>query len=263
MENQSSKKILNISALLLGGLLFGCNPTQAPVPAPQNILTIPDDKNVTVLWDAVEDTRVTGYNVYKDGVKANTSPIAAASRVTLQALTSRRLQFMVGNVNVLSKFTVRAITGAGEGDTSPESSSRPVVCSRYLVKGTDMGAKFQNIALTRAASPLSSATARVNGTNMPFTSGIFQGELPATVAVGGNIELVTADGDCLVYARDTVPEPPVVTAPNTGDAVSSTAALAVTWTSSTNPDRFVVSATWLEGGWRYRLALRRPRWYST
>jgi hypothetical protein len=253
----SNPKILGVGVLMLTGILASCNtPTVQPVAAPQNILTIPDDKNVTVLWDAVPDERVTGYNVYKDGVKANTSPIAAASRVTLQAASPRRLQFVVSNVSVLSKFTVRAITGSGEGETSPESSSRPVVCSRYLVRGTDMGAQSQNIALTRASAPLSSATARVNGTTIPFSAStnLFQGNLPAAVAVGTLLELVTNDGDCVVYARDTLPERPVVTAPAAAASVSSTAALPVTWTSASNPDRFVVSATWLEGaggtGWR-------------
>jgi hypothetical protein len=251
MKKATSPKILGVGVLVLTGLLASCNPTTQPVAAPQNILTIPDDKNVTVLWDAVQDDRVTGYNVYKDGSKVNTSPIAPSMA---RATAPRRLQFVVSNVTVLSKFTVRAITGSGEGETSPESSSRPVVCSRYLVRGTDMGAQSQNIALTRASAPLSSATVRVNGTNIPFTSSIFQGNLAAAVAVGGNLELVANDGDCVVYARDTLPEKPVVTAPAAGASVSSSAALPVTWTSATNPDRFVVSATWLEGaagtGWR-------------
>jgi hypothetical protein len=251
MKKVNNPKILGVGIVVLTGLLASCNPTTQPVAAPQNILTIPDDKNVTVLWDAVQDERVTGYNVYKDGAKVNTSPIAPSmARATLP----RRLQFVVSNVTVLSKFTVRAITGSGEGETSPESSSHPVVCSRYLVRGTDMGVQSQNIALTRASAPLSSATVRVNGTNIPFTSSIFQGNLAAAVAVGGNLELVANDGNCVVYARDTLPEKPVVTAPAAGASISSSAALPVTWISATNPDRFVVSATWLEGaagtGWR-------------
>jgi von Willebrand factor type D domain/CARDB len=251
MKKADSPKILGVGVLVLTGLLASCNPTIQPVAAPQNILTIPDDKNVTVLWDAVQDQRVTGYNVYKDGTKVNTSPIAPSmARATLP----RRLQFVVSNVTVLSKFTVRAITGSGEGETSPESSSRPVVCSRYLVRGTDMGMQSQNISLTRASAPLSSATVRVNGTNIPFATGIFQGNLPAAVAVGSNLELVSNDGDCVVYARDTLPEKPVVTAPAAAANVSSSAQLPVSWTSATDPDRFVVSATWLEGaggtGWR-------------
>jgi hypothetical protein len=249
--------ILGSSMVILTGLLASCNPTTPviPIAAPQNILTVPDDKNVTVIWDAVDDTRVTGYNVYQDGKKVNSEPIAAASRVTVQATNPlRRLQFLVSNVATLSKFTVRAIGGGTEGTTSPEAPSRPLVCNRYLIKGTDMGAQSQNISLTRASAALSGATVRVNGTTIPFTGSIFQGNLPGGVAVGSNLELLTADGDCLVYARDTLPEKPVVTAPNTGINVQSNVALPVTWTSATNPDRFVVSATWLEGaggtGWR-------------
>jgi hypothetical protein len=259
MKKAMAKKVLGSSVVVLTGLLASCNPTSPviPIAAPQNILTIPDDKNVTVIWDAVDDARVTGYNVYQDGQKVNSDLIAASSRVTTQAANPlRRLQFVVSNVSLanLAKFTVRAVGSGTEGTTSPESPARPVVCNRYLVKGTDMGMQSQNVSLTRAAATLSSATVRVNGTNIPFTSSIFQGNLPSGVAVGSNLELLTADGDCLVYARDTLPEKPVVTAPNAGVNVSNSAVLPVSWTSATNPDRFVVSATWLEGaggtGWR-------------
>ncbi len=244
--------ILGSSVVILTGLLASCNPTTPviPIAAPQNILTVPDDKNVTVIWDAVDDSRVTGYNVYQDGKKVNPEPVAAASRVTVQAAgTLRRLQFLVSNVSLanLSRFTVRAIGGVTEGTPSPESPARPVVCSRYLVKGTDMGAQSQNVSLTRASAALSGATVRVNGTNIPFTGSIFQGNLPSSVAVGSNVEILTADVDCLVYSRDTLPAQPVMTAPSAGLNTSSSAVLPVAWTSVSNPDRFVVVATWLEG----------------
>jgi hypothetical protein len=253
MKQTTSPKILGLGVLVLTGLLASCNPTSTPVAAPQNILTVPDDKNVTVIWDAVQDERVTGYNVYKDGSKVNSSPIAASMA---RAISPRRLQFLVSNVVGLSKFTVRAITSSGEGSTSPESSSTPVICTRYLVQGSDMGAQSQNLSLTRASLALSSAIARVNGTSIPFNAGSsrFQGNLPASVGVGGLLELVTNDGDCVVYARDTLPEQPVVTAPVAAASVNASAALPVSWTSATNPDRFVVAASWLEGssgtGWR-------------
>ncbi len=241
--------ILGSSLVILTAALASCNPPtpEVPLAAPQNILTIPDDKNVTVLWDAVDDARVTGYNVYQDGKKVNATPVAAKSQIALQALSPRRLQFLVSNVANLSKFSVRAIGTGGEGTTSPESPSRPVVCSRYLVKGTDMGAQAQNVSLTRAAAVLNAATVRVNGTNIPFTGSIFQGNLPSSVAVGSNLEILTADSDCLVYARDTLPEQPVLTAPTSGVNISSSAVLPVAWSSANNPDRFVVVATWLEG----------------
>ncbi|MEY4531704.1 MAG: hypothetical protein RLZZ156_2425, partial [Deinococcota bacterium] len=254
--------ILGSSVVILTGLLASCNQV-IPIAAPQNILTVPDDKNVTVIWDAVDDARVTGYNIYQDGKKVNAEPVAAASRVTVQAAGSlRRLQFLVSNVSLanLAKFTVRAIGGSTEGTTSPESPARPVVCSRYLVKGTDMGMQSQNVSLTRASAALGGATVRVNGTNIPFTGSIFQGNLPSSVAVGSNVEILTADGDCLVYARDTLPEKPVVTAPSAGVNVSSGAVLPVAWTSANNPDRFVVSATWLgeAGGTGWRSADLAP-----
>ena len=256
-----NNKILGLSSALLLGLLTACpQPVVTPIAAPQNILTIPDDKNVTVIWDAVQDSRVTGYNVYQDGVKVNTSLIPASARITLQseAGLGGRYRFTVPNVLNLAKFTVRAFGSIGEGLPTPDTSSRPVVCSRYTVKGTNMGGLAQNISLKRGATVLSSATARVNGTNIPFSAGtnLFQGNLAAAVAVGANVELVTADGDCLVYARDTLPESAVVTTPAAAANVAASAVLPVTWTSATNPDRFVVAATWVVGatGFGYRSA---------
>ncbi len=104
---------------------------------------------------------------------------------------------------------------------------------------------------------MTTATVKVNAANIAFNGGssIYQGTLAAAVPVGGNVELLTADGDCLAYAHDVVPESAVLIAPAAGATVNATAITPVTWTSTSNPDRFVVSATWLIDptsgtGWR-------------
>jgi hypothetical protein len=244
---------LGLITLLGMGLLSGCETQPLPIPTPQNILTIPDDKNVTVIWDAVDDARVTGYNVYQDGVVVNTAPIKAASRVGVKASGDpvRRLSFTVANVTTTtdSKFSVSALTATGTGPASDIKIVRPLVCVRYVIEGTDMGRQSQNIRLTKGIANLTTATVKVNGTTIPFvgSSSIYQGNLAAAVAVGGNVEILTADGDCLAYSHDTVPESAVMTAPAAGASLNVTDALPVTWTSTNNPDRFVVAATWTEG----------------
>ncbi len=262
-----AKKLSSLSTIAAFILLAGCNQNAVVDPpkglaVPQNVLAIADDSNVTVVWDAVTDSKVKGYNVYQDGVKVNSDPISnlgAAKPNTRAALDARRLSFVVKNVGAekLHKFGVRAVGDEGESEGSVEPETRPLVCTRYKISGTDMGAFYQNIKLTKSAANLTTATVKVNGANIAFNGGssIYQGTLAAAVPVGGNVELLTADGDCLAFAHDVVPESAVLTAPAAGANVNATAAIPVTWNSGTNPDRFVVSATWLIDpttgtGWR-------------
>ncbi len=248
--------MLRTAGLTVMALLASCNqaPPVLPVAAPQNVRAIPDDKDVTVIWDAVDDTRVTGYNVYQDGVKVNSAPITPASRARLQETVLvgfRPVQFVVKNVDKSKvwNFSVSAIAAIGEGILSPTAPSRPVVCERHKVEGTDMGKLSQNIRLTKGIANLTTATVKVLGTTIPFvgSSNIYQGNLPAALAVGTNVEILTADGDCLAYGYDKVPESPVMTAPAAGATLNVANTLPVTWTSANNPDRFVIVATWTEG----------------
>ncbi len=262
---KDAKKLSSLGAVATFVLLAGCNQNVTPdapkgLSVPQNVLAIADDANVTVVWDAVLDAKVKGYNVYQDGVKVNSDPISNLSVTkTRAANAAKRLSFMVKNVGAekLHKFGVRAIGDDGESEGSVEPETRPLVCTRYKISGTDMGAYYQNIKLTKSAANLTTATVKVNGANIAFNGGssIYQGTLAAAVPVGGNVELLTADGDCLAYAHDVVPESAVLIAPAAGANVNATAIVPVTWTSTSNPDRFVVSATWLINptsgtGWR-------------
>ncbi len=260
-----AKKLSSLGAMATFVLLAGCNQNVTTDPpkglaVPQNVLAIADESNVTVVWDAVLDAKVKGYNVYQDGVKVNSDPISNLSVTkTRAANAAKRLSFTVKNVGAekLHKFGVRAIGDDGESEGSVEPETRPLVCTRYKISGTDMGAYYQNIRLSKSGANLTTATVKVNGANIAFNGGssIYQGTLAAAVPVGGNVELLTADGDCLAYAHDVVPESAVLTAPAAGANVNATAIVPVTWTSGSNPDRFVVSATWLIDatsgtGWR-------------
>ncbi len=254
---------LGFMTLLGMGLLSGCDqpqPEPLPIPAPQNVLTIPDDKNVIVIWDAVDDARVTGYNVYQDGVVVNPAPIKTASRVSVRASGDPigRLSFTVKNVTTTtdSKFSVSALTATGTGPVSDISEARPSVCERHKVEGVDMGKLKQVVRLTKRGVDLTTGSVTVvfgfapgelyRQTTFWYQPGLglyLSSSIPEQ-AVGNVLEILTRDGDCLTYSYDTLPESPALTAPAASTTLNVTNALPVTWTSATNPDRFVVLATW-------------------
>jgi hypothetical protein len=262
------KRLLSLALgfiTLLGmGLLAGCDqpkPDPLPIPAPQNVLTIPDDKNVIVIWDAVDDARVTGYNVYQDGVVVNPAPIKAASRVSVRASGDPigRLRFTVENVTTsgVSKFSVGALTATATGPVSDISEARTSVCERHKVEGVDMGKLKEVVRLTKGGVDLTTGSVTVVfGQLEPGVShiqttfwyvpgfGLYLSSSIPEQAVGNVLEILTRDGDCRTYSYDSIPESPVLTAPAASTTLNVTNALPVAWTSATNPDRFVVLATW-------------------
>ncbi len=145
-----AKKLSSLGAVATFVLLAGCNQNVTTDPpkglaVPQNVLAIADDANVTVVWDAVLDAKVKGYNVYQDGVKVNSDPISNLSTTkTRAANAAKRLSFTVKNVGAekLHKFGVRAIGDDGESEGSVEPETKPLVCTRYKISGTDMGAYY-------------------------------------------------------------------------------------------------------------------------
>src|SRR6478609_5078989 len=70
-----------ITTLSLMLALAGCgagNSTPAPGPlaAPQHVQVIPQDGQATIVWDAPDDAKVTGFNVYQGDQKLNDVPIS-------------------------------------------------------------------------------------------------------------------------------------------------------------------------------------------
>ena len=113
----------------------------------------------------------------------------------------------------------------------------------FLVQGADMGAQLQNITVSNDGAPVSGATVTVNGeAATPGAAGEYAVTLAAPVAAGGALNLeVEASGETIT-ATGIVPEAPAVTAPADAAVVLTTDAIDVTWTSTTDPDRFVVLA---------------------
>lgn len=112
-----------------------------------------------------------------------------------------------------------------------------------LVQGADMGAQVQNINVSNGGAPVSSATVTVNGeAATPGVAGAYAVSLAAPVAAGGALTLSVEAGGGIVTATGNVPEAPAVTAPLDAAVILTTDPIDVTWTSGTDPDRFLVLA---------------------
>jgi hypothetical protein len=124
----------------------------------------------------------------------------------------------------------------GDDDSGPTTET-------FLVQGADMGAQVQNIVVTNDGNPVSGATVAVNGeAATPGAAGEYAVTLAAPVAAGAALNLeVEASGETIT-ATGNVPEAPAVTAPADAAVLVTNAAIDVTWTSATDPDRFVVLA---------------------
>ena len=124
----------------------------------------------------------------------------------------------------------------GDDNSSPTTET-------FRVEGADMGAQLQNIVVTNDGNPVSGATVTVNGeAATPGAAGEYAVTLAAPVAAGSALNLqVEASGETIT-ATGNVPEAPAVTAPADAAVIGSADAIDVTWTSATDPDRFVVLA---------------------
>ena len=116
-----------------------------------------------------------------------------------------------------------------------------------------MGPEFQNVIVSQGGTVVDGATVTVNGTALTQTAAgaIYSGQLPAPVAVGGALDLDVTAGALVVEGLGTVPEPAVVTAPADAAAIAVTVAIEVTWTSTVDPDRWVVDL--FDGATNYSL----------
>ncbi|GAA5435558.1 VWD domain-containing protein [Deinococcus aquaticus] len=202
------------------------------------LLVLPDDGAVTLVWPG--DARAAGYDVYQGSQKLTAQPLRSGK-------AGGPMSFRVKGLKNGQRYDFRVVAlgdpKLAAAMSPAPASGGPLVCARYPVQGTDMGAQSQNVRVGGAA------TVTVNGVNLGLSGGgLYQGTLPAPVAVGAPLNLLTRVGECLVFASDVVPEVPALTAPAAGSSLAASAALPVAWTSASSPQRFVVSATWVTGG---------------
>ncbi len=141
---------------------------------------------------------------------------------------------VTGDVEAGSSMEIRAAAAA-----SPTIS----VVAPVLVTGNDMGEQDQSIQIQQGGLPVDGATVTVNteaatqvgGPGSPYTV-----TLAAPLAVGADLDLAITIGTVAIQGTGTLPEGPVVTAPADGANIPIANAIDVTWTSTTDPDRFVV-----------------------
>jgi hypothetical protein len=117
------------------------------------------------------------------------------------------------------------------------------------VWGRDMGAQDQFVSVQQAGIPLSDATVTVNGMPLTYTvssnqDGYYSGALPSVLSTGQRITLEVMRGASTVTAIGSIPEMPLVTAPQDGAIFGVSDNIPVSWTSTTDPDRFTVIAEW-------------------
>ncbi|MCG6987509.1 MAG: hypothetical protein LJF06_04960, partial [Gemmatimonadetes bacterium] len=144
-----------------------------------------------------------------------------------------------GHVDPDSRMSVR-------GESPPDSviTTGPVPLS---ISG-EMGAQLQNVRITREGVPVTDGAVTVNGVAIPHAgAGFYRGQLPAAVPAGSGLNLQVSAGEATVQGTVNVPEAPVLTAPVTeADIDAGGDSITVTWTSATNPERFV--ASWIFDG---------------
>ena len=109
-----------------------------------------------------------------------------------------------------------------------------------LVFGSDMGAKFEHISLTRSGAAVTGAAVTVNGTPIPETSpGSYNGELPAFLNVGDTITLEIHAGSDVITGVAKIAAVPTITAPADGAVIHPGTPLAFAWTSPSDPNEFL------------------------
>jgi hypothetical protein len=117
------------------------------------------------------------------------------------------------------------------------------------VWGRDMGAYNEFVSVEQAGVPLSDATVTVNGVPLTYAvgsyaDGYYGGALASVLANGQRITLEVTRGASTVTAIGSIPEMPLVTAPQDGATFGVSDDIPVSWTSTTDPDRFAVMADW-------------------
>ncbi len=129
---------------------------------------------------------------------------------------------------------------AGPAETEEQEEEPQAV---YTVTGSDMGAVYQNLNILRDGVPLAGADVKVNGVAIPAaaSAGSYYGPIPA-VDPGGSIVLEVRSGADVVRGTDVMPAIPAVMVPADGETMVEGTAVTVQWTSTSDPDRFTVTA---------------------
>jgi hypothetical protein len=156
-----------------------------------------------------------------------------------KGIAMRRARVVFHGVTLL--FLLALIASCDNDTTGPLEQVTPL-----LIAGGDMGAQLQDLTITREGVAITDGTVTVNGVAIPHAgSGRYVGQLPDAVPAGSPINLQVSAGGATVQGTVNVPEAPVLTAPATGAAFAAADYITVSWTSATDPDRFIVYGAWV------------------
>lgn len=223
----------------------GTVPEAPVITAPLDGADVAVAADVEVTWTSTADPD--GWLV--TAVSGGTTVTVESADGALRALTLPGASLAAGDWEV----QVYAVDdGALTGDTEAGSTmavraaaaTNPTisVVAPVLVTGNDMSEQDQSIRIEQSGAVVNGATVTVNGeaasqagAGSPYTV-----TLAAPLAVGGNLDLDISFGSVVIEGGGTVPEGPVVTAPADGADFALTDPINVTWTSTANPDHFVV-----------------------
>jgi hypothetical protein len=252
-------KSIQLCALLLAaGLLLGCSSgptdpgqltpdastpdastpdasTPAPPAAPARVLAAPGDGAVTLSWDAVCGA-VDHYVISQGTDPAHLTQVGTSADATFTAsgLTN----------GTTYAFSVSAVDASNrEGAPSEVVSARPMSPQAYRMFGSDLSAYWENVYLYDGSDTVTDATIWVNQTPLTYADGWYAGQLPDVLDAGTPIHLTALVPDgTLLSATTLVPEAPVMVTPSDNSTFSAQGSVTVTWTASTEPERFQVSA---------------------
>lgn len=101
------------------------------------------------------------------------------------------------------------------------------------------------VVVTDGGVGVTGAGVMLNGTAAVAggAAGEYEVTLGAPVAAGGDLTLEVTDAGAVVLGTATVPATPAITAPTQDEVFTTTEGIEVTWTSATDPDRWVVEAS--------------------
>ena len=144
------------------------------------------------------------------------------------------------SLQVLAALVLPALVGSCENDTTGPAPPPPP--PPLLIVADDVGAQSQNLTITRGGVGVTDATVTINGVAiLHVVAGLYHGQLPTAVPAGSPLNLQVSAGGTTVQGTVNVPEAPVLTAPVAEAVFDPRDTISFSWTSATDPDRFVVS----------------------
>ena len=117
-----------LSAVLLTACPQTLPPDNSSLPAPTDVVVVPEDRAAVLFWTGVGDSQV-GYNIYKDGILVNDKPIntplSAKSALVRGGQTRggilQKFKFKISGLeNALKfKFKIKAVGSDGKEALTP------------------------------------------------------------------------------------------------------------------------------------------------